>query len=50
MFKVAAQMVRADPELSALCRVIDSTKTIAVLRERQFLPGDLRWGRFETRL
>jgi phage terminase large subunit-like protein len=28
VFKVAAQMVRADPELNALCRVVDSTKTI----------------------
>lgn len=29
VFKVAAQMVRADPELAAMCRVIDSTKTIS---------------------
>ena len=29
VFKVAAQMVRADPELSAMCKVVDSTKTIA---------------------
>lgn len=29
VFKMAAQMVRADPELSALLRIVDSTKTIA---------------------
>ena len=29
VFKFASQMVRADPELSALLRVVDSTKTIA---------------------
>jgi len=28
VFKVAAQIVRADPELSALLKVVDSTKTI----------------------
>jgi phage terminase large subunit-like protein len=28
VFRVAAQMVRADPELSSLLRIIDSTKTI----------------------
>lgn len=29
VFKVAAQIVRADPELSRMLRVVDSTKTIA---------------------
>jgi phage terminase large subunit-like protein len=29
VFKVVAQMVRADPELSALLKVVDSTKTVA---------------------
>jgi phage terminase large subunit-like protein len=29
IFKVAAQIVRADPELSRMLRVVDSTKTIA---------------------
>lgn len=29
VFKVAAQIVRADPELSSLLKVVDSTKTIA---------------------
>jgi len=30
VFRVAAQMVRNDPELSDICRIIDSTKTILV--------------------
>ena len=29
VFKVAAQIVRADPELNAMLRIVDSTKTIA---------------------
>lgn len=29
VFKVAAQIVRADPELSVMCRIVDSTKHIA---------------------
>lgn len=29
VFRIAAQMVRADPELSAKLRIVDSTKTIA---------------------
>jgi phage terminase large subunit-like protein len=29
VYKVAAQMVRAEPELSAVLRCIDSTKTIS---------------------
>lgn len=36
VFKVAAQMVRADPELSRLLRVVDSTKTIACFGNGSF--------------
>lgn len=36
MFKVAAQIVRADPELSALLKVVDSTKQIACYRNGSF--------------
>lgn len=36
VFKVAAQIVRADPELLAMCRVIDSTKHIACYRNGSF--------------
>jgi len=36
IFKVAAQMVRLDPELSSLLRVVDSTKTIACYRNGSF--------------
>lgn len=31
VFKIAAQMVRLDPELEALCRIVDSTKTIVAM-------------------
>lgn len=36
VFKVAAQMVRADPELLALVRVVDSTKTITCFGNGSF--------------
>ena len=36
VFKVAAQIVRADPELSEILRCIDSTKTIACYRNGSF--------------
>lgn len=36
VFKVAAQIVRADPELSRLLRVVDSTKHIACLGNGSF--------------
>lgn len=36
VFKAAAQMVRADPELSSALRVVDSTKTIACYRNGSF--------------
>jgi phage terminase large subunit-like protein len=36
VFKTAAQMVRADPELSELLRVVDSTKTIACYSNGSF--------------
>lgn len=36
VFRVAAQMVRADPELSAMLRVVDSTKTIACYSNGSF--------------
>lgn len=36
VFKVAAQMVRADPELEALLKVVDSTKTISCYANRSF--------------
>lgn len=32
VFRVAAQMVRADPDLSAMLKIVDSTKTIACYR------------------
>ena len=36
VFKVAAQIVRADPELNAMLRIVDSTKTIACLGNGSF--------------
>ena len=36
VFKIAAQIVRADPELQALCKVVDSTKTIACYQNGSF--------------
>jgi phage terminase large subunit-like protein len=36
VFKVAAQIVRADPELLAMCKIVDSTKHIASYRNRSF--------------
>ena len=36
IYKVAAQIVRADPELSDMLRCIDSTKTIACYRNGSF--------------
>ena len=36
MFKMAAQMVRADPELNAMLRIVDSTKTIACYSNGSF--------------
>ncbi|MCX7335747.1 MULTISPECIES: terminase large subunit [Methylobacterium] len=36
VFKVAAQIVRADPELAALCRVVDSTKHISCYSNGSF--------------
>ena len=36
VFKVAAQIVRADPELNAMLRVVDSTKQIACLGNGSF--------------
>jgi phage terminase large subunit-like protein len=34
VFRVAAQMVRNDPELNAMCRIVDSTKTIYLKSDR----------------
>lgn len=36
IFKVAAQIVRADPELNTILKVVDSTKTIACYRNGSF--------------
>lgn len=36
IFKIAAQIVRADPELSAMLRVVDSTKTISCYSNGSF--------------
>lgn len=36
IFKIAAQIVRADPELSEILRVVDSTKTIACYSNGSF--------------
>lgn len=36
VFKVAAQIVRADPELSEILKVVDSTKTITCYRNGSF--------------
>jgi phage terminase large subunit-like protein len=36
VFKIAAQIVRADPDLMALLKVVDSTKTIACHRNGSF--------------
>ena len=36
VFKVAAQIVRADPELLALCKITDSTKSIACYSNGSF--------------
>ena len=50
VFKMARQMVEADPELAAMIKVVPSTKTHRLLSQRLVLPRHLGRGRHQARL